>query len=90
VLIHREETPDLNSITVRLMGDEYIIRGPDGPEYLAEVATRVETRLREEQEANPKLTKAQLAVLVALRLADELSKLRREHEEILRALAEAR
>ena len=90
MLIHREETPDLNSITVRLMGDEYIIRGPDGPEYLAEVATRVETRLREEQEANPKLTKAQLAVLVALRLADELSKLRREHEEILRALAEAR
>ena len=89
-MIHREETPDLNSITVRLMGDEYIIRGPDGPEYLAEVATRVETRLREEQEANPKLTKAQLAVLVALRLADELSKLRREHEEILRALAEAR
>lgn len=90
MLIQREETPDLNSVTVRLMGEEYVIRGPDGPEYLAEVATRVETRLREEQEANPKLTKVQLAVLVALRLADELSKLRREHEEILRALAEAR
>ncbi|MCL6614007.1 MAG: cell division protein ZapA [Firmicutes bacterium] len=89
-MIQREETPDLNSVTVRLMGEEYVIRGPDGPEYLAEVATRVETRLREEQEANPKLTKVQLAVLVALRLADELSKLRREHEEILRALAEAR
>ena len=90
MLIRREETPDLNSITVRLMGEEYVIRGADGPEYLAEVATRVETRLREEQEANPKLTKVQLAVLVALRFADELSKLQREHEEILRALAEAR
>jgi len=90
VLIQREKTPDFNSVTVRLMGDEYIIRGPDGPEYLAEIATKVETRLHKEQEANPKLTKAQLAVLVALRLADELAKLQREHEEILRALAEAR
>lgn len=89
-MIRRDETPGLNTVTVRIMGDEYLIRGRDEPDYLAEVAAKVEARLREEQEAHPKLTKVQLAVLVALRFADELFKLRREHEEVLRALAEAK
>jgi len=90
MLTRKEDEAGTNCVSVRLMGDEYVIRGLDAPGHLTDVAESVETRLRKEQEANPKLAKIQLAMLVALRLADELCKLRREHEDVLRLLAEAK
>ncbi len=90
MLTRRQDETGTNCVSVSLLGDEYVIRGTDPAEYLAQVAEGVETRLRDEQEANPRLAKLQLAILVALRLADELAKLRQEHEEVLRLLAEAR
>lgn len=90
MLVRREDEAGINRIAVRLAGDEYIIRGEDAPEHMAGVARYVEEKLHAMREANPKLAKTQLAMLVALSLADELCKLRREHEEIRHLLAETR
>jgi len=90
MLTRRQDETDANCVSVDLLGDEYVIRGTDSTEHLAQVAAVVETRLREDQEANPRLAKLQLAILVALRLADDLAKLQQEHEEIQRLLAEAK
>ena len=90
MLTHRQDETDANCVSVALLGDEYVIRGIDSTEHLTRVASVVETRLRKEQQANPRLAKTQLAILVALRLADELSKLRQEHEEVHDCLGEAR
>ena len=90
MLIRRTDAAGQNSVTIKLMGDDYVIRGEGTTDYLNEVARSVEARLEEVQSAHPKLAKTQLAMLVALKLADELQRLKLEHEEILRLLAEAR
>lgn len=90
MLTRRQDETDANCVSVDLLGDEYVIRGTDSTEHLTQVAAGVGIRLREEQEANPRLAKLQLAILVSLRLADELAKLQREHEEVLHLLEEAK
>lgn len=90
MLMRKDDETNPNRLSVRIMGDEYVIRGQDASDDLAAVAASVESRLREVSEAHPKLAKTQQAVLVALRLAEELCRLRREHDEVLRALEEAR
>ena len=90
LLLRRENEDGINRVSVHLAGDEYVIRGEDAPDHLAQVAESVEAKLQEAQDANPKLAKTQLAMLVALTLADELCKLRREHEDVLRLLREAK
>lgn len=90
LLFRKEDGVGMNRVSVRLAGDEYVIRGDDSPQHLEDVAQAVEAKLLEMQETNPKLAKTQLAMLVALTLADELCKLRREHEEVLRLLGEAK
>lgn len=79
-----------SDLTIKLLDEEYTIRGVEDRDHLAEVVESVESRLNREREANPRLTKTQVAVLAALRLADEHCRLRRDHEELKRLLMEAK
>ena len=89
MLTHKEDEA-ANRVSVLLLGDEYVIRGADAAEHLARVAGIVKRRLEIEQASHPRLAKLQLAMLVALTLADELAKLQDEHEEVLHLFAEAK
>ena len=84
------EDMEINRITVRIIGDDYLISGRDEPARLREVAEDVQNRLDGIALGNQKLAKTQLVMLVALRLAEELSNLRKEHEEILHLIEEAK
>ena len=68
-----------NTFTVSIMGDEYIIKGNDSPEYMQEIAGYLEKTIEAITANNQKLNKCQTAVLAALKITDELYKLRQKY-----------
>lgn len=79
-----------NSYIFKILGEEFIIRGKDDPQYMAEIASYIENIFKNMMESNPKLNKSQVSVLAALRIADELHKLREEYRYLEDMLEQAR
>lgn len=71
-------------IEVTIFGERYPVRA-DGAEeaYVRHVAARVDRRMRELARRMPQLDVARLAVLAALNLADELTRLEEQHRLLL-------
>ena len=86
------EKPVQNRVTIQIMGDEYNVVGAESAEYVDELVKQIETKIDAIQKAHgaAKLSKTQLAILVALQLADEMVKLRIEHENLVRLIQEAK
>lgn len=78
-MIERKEAEE-NRIIVKIMGDEYVIRGTDNREYMERIVSYVEGVIESISDNQNKLNKCQIAVLAALRIADELYKLRQEYQ----------
>ena len=70
-----EEKP-INRVTVRLLGEEYTIRGSGLPESLAPAARNADGVMRALAEKNRMLSNYRVAVLAAINLADELLRLK--------------
>jgi cell division protein ZapA len=79
---------DQNVIKVQIFGGEYKIRGQADPEYIAEVARYVDSKMREINEKLSVATLGKVAILASLNLADELFKERRERELALSQVRE--
>ena len=81
---------DDNRYVVKIMGDEYVIRGNDSAAYMKQVAAYIEQQFESIAAKDLKLNKSQIAVLAALKIADELHKLRQEYQSLDQILNEAR
>ena len=81
--------PENKQYLIRLMGEEYLIRGNDNREYVDTITSYLEEILKNIAASNPKLTKSQIAVLAALKVADEMHKLRQEYQYLDQLLEEA-
>lgn len=88
-MIERKEAEE-NRIIVKIMGDEYVIRGTDTPEYVNRIVSYVEGIIDGVGDNQNKLNKCQVAVLAALKIADELYKLRQEYQYLDELLKESR
>ncbi|HEY8392584.1 MAG TPA: cell division protein ZapA [Capillibacterium sp.] len=86
----KEET--LNRVTIKIMGDEYTVVGPESPEYIHHLVETIQTKIDAIQKAHgdAKLSKTQLAILVALQITDELEKLRIDHENLEKLIQAAK
>lgn len=71
-------------VCVKIFGEEYAIRSTAPPEYIEEIARYVDEKMRKVAETNEKLSISKVAVLAALNIADELCRLKAEHERSLR------
>lgn len=83
----------LNRVTLSIMGDDYIVTGNDDPEYIRGIGEYLSERLdalSKEAGESVKLSKTQLAILVALQIADEYHRLQREQEDLMQLLREAK
>lgn len=69
-----------HSITFQIMGDNYAVKGSDKPEDMQAIVNYLESVIESIRSTNPKLMKSQVAVLAALKIADELFKLRQEYQ----------
>jgi cell division protein ZapA (FtsZ GTPase activity inhibitor) len=67
-----------------------VIKGQDDPTYMGQVVSYLETIADSIMNANPKLSKCQVAVLAGLKVADEFHKLRQEYQYLDQLLKEAR
>ncbi len=79
---------DQNVIKVQIFGGEYKIRGQADPEYIAEVARYVDSKMREINEKLSIATLGKVAILASLNLADELFKERKDRELALSQVRE--
>jgi cell division protein ZapA len=88
-MIERKEAEE-NRVTVKIMGDEYVIRGTDNLEYIRRIVSYVEGIIEGIEDNQSKLNKGQIAVLAALKIADELYKLRQEYQYLDDLLKESK
>ena len=79
---------DIQKIAVEIFGERHIIRGEGEPDYIRELAYEVDKKMHLIAQRLPRLAVHQVAILAALNLADELQKLKQEHESLLQLLDE--
>jgi cell division protein ZapA len=70
-----------DSTSVEIFGQTYNVRGNGDPDYLAELARFVDTRMREVAAQVATVDPAKIAILAALNIADEFSRFRRQRED---------
>lgn len=88
-MIERKEAEE-KKVIVKIMGDEYVIRGTDTPEYVNRIVSYVEGIIDGIGYSQNKLNKCQVAVLASLKIADELYKLRQEYQYLDDLLKESK
>ena len=76
---------DKQKTSVRVAGKEYTLVSADSPEHISRVANFVDRRITETAFAS-RMNKENVAVLVALNMADELMKAQDENVRLRREL----
>ena len=67
-----------DSTTVEIFGETYNVRGEGDPNYLAELARFVDSRMREVAAEVATVDPVKIAILAALNIADEFSRSKKE------------
>jgi len=75
-------------VSVQIFGELHVIRGKGSEDHILNLASDVDKRMREISLRFPRLAAHQVATLVALNLADELSKLKEEQNSVMDMLGE--
>jgi cell division protein ZapA len=78
----------MGSIEINILGQKYTVKGDADEEYIKKLASYVDEKLKEIHAANPNLTPMKASILAALTIADELHKIRDEHETVARNIEE--
>ncbi len=65
---------------VEIFGAVYHVRGEKDPEYLQELATHVDLRMREVAQQVTTVDSVKIAILTALNIADELFQCRKQQD----------
>jgi len=60
------------SVTVKIFGNEYVLKGDADPEYVQQVAEFVNDRMNEVARSSAMASTAKVAILAAINIADEL------------------
>lgn len=75
-----------NKVTVKILDKDYTMVSDDSREYMQKVANFVDDIMHETYESNKKLGTSMIGVLAALKIADELHKVKEEKEELEKRL----
>ena len=70
-----------DSTEVEIFGQTYNVRGEGDPNYLAELARFVDSRMREVAAQVATVDPVKIAILAALNIADEFSRFRKQREQ---------
>lgn len=74
----------MNTVTIKVAGVEYNLKGRENSDYLVNVANYVDGKIKEISINNNKLSTSSVAVLSALNIADELFKAEEEVEGLVK------
>jgi cell division protein ZapA len=78
----------MGSTEVYILGQKYTIKGDAPEEYIREIASFVDKKLKEVHNSIPNITPVKASILAALDIADELFKLRSEQEVMTKTIEE--
>lgn len=73
-------TRSTTATEVEIFGSVYHVRGEKDPEYLQELATLVDRKMREISQQVSTVDSAKIAILAALNIADELFQSRKQQQ----------
>lgn len=71
---------------VEIFGEEYIMRGSASPEYMSMLADYIDKKMKQVASRQPNLPINKVAVLAALNVADELSKLQEDYDTLVKLM----
>ncbi len=71
----------MGSTEVYILGQKYTIKGDEPEEYIREIASFVDKKLKEVYSSAPNITPVKASILAALDIADELFKMKIRQEE---------
>jgi cell division protein ZapA len=77
----------MNSVQVEIFGQTYHIKGVADKKYIRELAAFVDERMKDVQKSTGTADVYRMAILTALNIADELHRLRAQHESAERITA---
>ena len=76
-IIHSKMEDKRQTVTVTIYGEDYPIRGEADSEYITQVASYLDAKMREVAQRNGNKSPSKVAILAALNITDELFKARR-------------
>jgi cell division protein ZapA len=65
---------EITRVTVKILGEDYVLRSDSSPEHIRQVARLVDDRMQSIANTQPQLDISRLAIMAALSLADDLLK----------------
>jgi cell division protein ZapA len=79
-MTHMNEGEESNLIPVEIFGETYNVRADEDREYVEELARYVDAKMKSITNTGGGGNPLKIAILAALNIADEFSKLQRDHE----------
>ncbi len=78
----------MGSVEISILGQKYTIKGDAHEDYIKNLAAYVEEKLQEIHAGNPNITPLKASILASLNIADELHKLREDHNRAAQTIEE--
>ncbi len=76
----------MKGVNVEIMGQSLIVASDAGDEWVKAVAETVDERIKDIRAGSRTVNSVNVAILAALNFADELERLRREHQDLVARL----
>jgi len=76
----------VGSVDVIILGQKYTIKGEAPEEYIKNLASYVDTRLKEVNSSVPNVMPVKALILTSLNIADELFRLKTEQEKLTKVI----
>jgi cell division protein ZapA len=74
----------LKGVNVEIMGQSLVVASNDGDDWARALASAVDEKIRTIRAESRTVNSINLVILAALNFADELERLRRDHQALLR------
>jgi cell division protein ZapA len=78
-----------NSVKVNILGSEYALKSDADPEYVSDLASYVDQKMQKLQQGSSIHQPLKIAVLTAVNISDELFRLKRKYEKLVKEIESA-
>ena len=78
----------MGSVEVYILGQKYTIKGDAPEEYIQQLASYVQDKIKEVYNNSPSITPVKASILAAITIADELHRLRNEQDNLTTSIEE--
>jgi cell division protein ZapA len=76
----------MKGVNVEIMGQNLTVASDSGDEWIRAVAETVDEKIKGLRASGQTVSSINLAILAALNFADELERLKKEHQELIEAI----